>query len=264
MLPKDKSGNKQTWTTLDIARRVNCHPNTVRLYEAWGYLQPVSRAQNGYRRYTGKHLRQMILARTALPGPYPGGGAGVQRLVRLAARRRYQQALQLARQYQATVRRETKKARAVLGDLEQWARMSRRLSGHPIIFSRIQAARISDVTVDSLRHWERNNLLAIKRNHLGYREYSRRDLSRITIVKALSQAGYSLAAILNMFNQYDRGTIRHVSKKSLAAILNTPAPDAPIVYVTDRWLTLLEEHKQRALKIIQLLAAMERMAASSK
>ena len=35
--------------TSEIARMVGVHPNTVRLYEARGYIAPVPRAGNGYR-----------------------------------------------------------------------------------------------------------------------------------------------------------------------------------------------------------------------
>ncbi len=51
--------------TSDIARAVGVHPNTVRLYEAWGFLPPVPRSPKGYRLYTGTHLDIMRLARTA-------------------------------------------------------------------------------------------------------------------------------------------------------------------------------------------------------
>ncbi len=59
-------------STSKIAKIVGCHPNTVRMYEAWGLLPPVPRAANGYRLYTEDHLHQMRLARTALNTPWPG------------------------------------------------------------------------------------------------------------------------------------------------------------------------------------------------
>ncbi|MBW6474685.1 MAG: MerR family transcriptional regulator [Anaerolineaceae bacterium] len=59
-------------STSKIAKIVGCHPNTVRMYEAWGLLPPVPRAANGYRLYTLDHLDQMRLARTALNTAWPG------------------------------------------------------------------------------------------------------------------------------------------------------------------------------------------------
>jgi DNA-binding transcriptional MerR regulator len=54
--------------TSDLARAVGVHPNTIRLYEAWGFLPPVPRSVRGYRLFTQVHLRQMRLARVALHG----------------------------------------------------------------------------------------------------------------------------------------------------------------------------------------------------
>ena len=58
--------------TSDIARAVGVHPNTVRLYEEWGFLPPIPRSPRGYRLFTEDHLDQMRLARTAFHDPWPG------------------------------------------------------------------------------------------------------------------------------------------------------------------------------------------------
>ena len=73
-------------TTAGVARIVGVHPNTVRLYEQWGFLPPIPRdPRNGYRRFTPQHLAQMRLARTALQWPYPSGKVPVLDLVYKAA-----------------------------------------------------------------------------------------------------------------------------------------------------------------------------------
>ena len=59
-------------STSKIAKIAGCHPNTVRMYEAWGLLPPDPRAANGYHLYTLDHLDQMRLARTALNTAWPG------------------------------------------------------------------------------------------------------------------------------------------------------------------------------------------------
>jgi DNA-binding transcriptional MerR regulator len=51
--------------TSEIAKAVGVHPNTVRLYEEWGFLPPVRRNASGYRLFTEAHLDQMRLAWTA-------------------------------------------------------------------------------------------------------------------------------------------------------------------------------------------------------
>lgn len=41
----------RTYITSEIARIMGIHPNTVMLYEKWGYIAPASRKENGYRVY---------------------------------------------------------------------------------------------------------------------------------------------------------------------------------------------------------------------
>jgi len=45
--------------TSEIAKMMGIHPNTVMLYEKWGYIAPVPRKENGYRVYTEIHLEQI-------------------------------------------------------------------------------------------------------------------------------------------------------------------------------------------------------------
>jgi DNA-binding transcriptional MerR regulator len=41
----------RTYSTSEIAVIMGIHPNTVMLYEKWGYIPPVERKENGYRVY---------------------------------------------------------------------------------------------------------------------------------------------------------------------------------------------------------------------
>ncbi|MFJ7638191.1 MerR family DNA-binding transcriptional regulator [Peribacillus sp. NPDC097225] len=38
--------------TNEVAKKVKVHPNTVRLYEDWGFISSVPREANTYRRYS--------------------------------------------------------------------------------------------------------------------------------------------------------------------------------------------------------------------
>ena len=51
-------------TTSEIARAVGVHPNTVRLYEVWGFLPPIPRdPRNGYRRYSPEEIDRLRIIR---------------------------------------------------------------------------------------------------------------------------------------------------------------------------------------------------------
>lgn len=42
--------------TSEVAQAVGVHPNTVRLYEQWGYIAPVPRSPADYRLFTPDHV----------------------------------------------------------------------------------------------------------------------------------------------------------------------------------------------------------------
>ena len=54
-----------TYKTAAIAKLLNVHPNTVRLYEKWRLIPPAKRLPNGYRIFTDFHLAQGRLVRLA-------------------------------------------------------------------------------------------------------------------------------------------------------------------------------------------------------
>lgn len=56
----------QTYRTMDNARMVGIHVNTVRLYEKCGFIPKPARRGNGYRVFTDLHVEQFRLARAAL------------------------------------------------------------------------------------------------------------------------------------------------------------------------------------------------------
>ena len=55
-----------TYKTIDIARIIGIHVNTVRLYEKCGLIPKPERLENGYRVFTDLHIEQFKLARAAL------------------------------------------------------------------------------------------------------------------------------------------------------------------------------------------------------
>lgn len=242
---------KRHLRTAEVAAAADVHPNTVRLYEEWGYLPPVPRSRTGYRQFTEAHISQMKLARLALQWPYPGGKEPVAELVRRAAQGDLGRALELAYRYLANVRSEQAHAQAAVAFLEQWAagQVTDRVAAPLSIGA--AAARL-DVSRDMLRNWDRNGLLDVPRNPAnGYRQYGAEELGRARVIRMLRQAGYSVMAILRMLLAFDAGR-----EGNLAAALDTPRPDEEVVNVADRWLSTLATEEQRALDLIQQLAAM--------
>lgn len=241
--------------TTDIATAVGVHPNTVRMYEQWGFLPPVPRAPNGYRQYTRFHLDQMRLARTALHGGWPGRAirrSAIQ-LVKQSATGDVRGALKQARRHLTLVQAERAQAEAAADYLEKWANGeldTERTS--PLQIG--EAAQLLDVSTDMLRNWERNGLIKVPRERGNrYRLYGPIELGRLRVLRLLYRAGYSSMAILRMVHQLDRG-----QRANLRRALDTPPPDEDILTTADRWLSTLAEQEQRAHDMLAQLTAMQR------
>ena len=68
------------------------------------------------------------------------------------------------------------------------------------MMTRKEAAACLQVTADTLRNWELNGLLTVKRRQNGYRVYSAGGYPAAQNHRALRCANYSLAAILRMLS----------------------------------------------------------------
>jgi DNA-binding transcriptional MerR regulator len=237
--------------TSDIAKAVGVHVNTVRLYEEWGFLQPVPRSRAGYRLFTEAHLEQMRLARMAMHGPWPGSNIrkSALALVRRASSGDLGGALEQAYHHLALVQAERARAEAAAGLLERWARgTTTDATAKPLRIGEV--AELLAVTADQLRNWERNGLIDVPRDpHNGYRLYGAAEIGRLRVIRMLLRAGYSMMAILRMLLQLDRGTDPRQA-------LDTPHPDEDVYTAADRWLSSLAEQEQRASSIITQIEKM--------
>jgi DNA-binding transcriptional MerR regulator len=231
---------RQYLSTSDVARAGGVHPNTVLLYEAWGYLQGVTRTPTGYRQFTHEHVRQMQFVRLTLQVPYPGGKALIESCVRKAAMGDLDEALQMVFAYLSRVHAEQAYADQAVAALESWAN-ARECGAHGAVLQIRDAARTVGLSVDVLRSWERSGLLDVPRNPTnGYRLYEAREIGRLQIIRLLRMAGYSPLAILRMLLYLDEGHHTH-----LREVLDTPRPQDEVYVAADRWLTSLAALEMR-------------------
>jgi DNA-binding transcriptional MerR regulator len=239
--------------TSDLARAVGVHPNTVRLYEEWGFLPPVPRSRSGYRLFTEDHLDHMRLARTALREPWPGRAIkrSAYALVSLAASGDLGGALEEAYRYLSLVRAERARAEAAVDFLERWAKgVPADSTPEPLYIG--AAAELLGVTRDMLRGWERNGLVRVPRDpNSGYRLYGAPELGRLRVIRMLRRAGYSVMSILRMCLRLDEG-----EDGNLREVLDTPRSDEDAVRAADQWLSTLDGLQERAGDIIGQLEAM--------
>lgn len=236
-----------------VAKAVGVHPNTVRVYEVWGFIPPVPRSPSGYRLFTEAHLDHMRLARAILHGSFPGKAIrhSAVDLVRQAATGDLGGALESAYRHLALVQSERAQAEAAVKLLERWAQgTAADASNYQLQIG--DAAKLLGVSRDMLRNWERNGLLQVPRHpHNRYRLYSSAEIGRLRVIRMLSRAGYSMMAILRMVLYLDSQ-----GGNELRQVLDTPRPDEDVYSAADRWLTELAEQESRAGDIITLLELM--------
>jgi DNA-binding transcriptional MerR regulator len=235
--------------TVDLAKAIGVHVNTIRLYEADGFLSPVPRNAKNYRRYTRLHLEQARLAHLAIRWPYLGDKALLTELVRSAARDELDMAMELAYRYLAHVRVERTHTEAAIRFLERWAGGHRNDTSSQAMHIG-QAAAHLDVSVDMLRNWERNGLIRVPRDPVsGYRQFGTVEFGRLRVIRTLLRAGFSVMAILIMLKRFDEG-VRHNLSEALDLSLEDSANQA-IEVIADHWLSSLVSLEERAKTIIQ-------------
>ena len=241
-----------TYTTTEVAKIIGIHPNTVRMYEEWGLIPLAERKPNGYRVFTDFHIEQLRLARIAFQIEVLQNGLRkkVVETIKLSAKRDFDKALMFAEEYRSQIQREQRNAEESIGIAKQI--LSGKSVGDTLFLKRKEVSDYLDISRDTLRNWERNGLLQVKRRQNGYRAYTNDDIERIKMIRTLRLANYSLEAILRMIH-----ALEHNPKVDMKQVLNTPQADADIVSVCDRLIVSLKDAEENVEKMIHILLEMK-------
>ena len=241
-----------TYTTSEAAKIIGIHPNTVRKYEEWGLIPNAERKPNGYRIFTDFHIEQLKLIRIAFKIEVLQNGLRkkIVETVKVSASRDFDIALCFAEEYRKQVQREQRNTEEAIRIAKQI--ISGKSAEDSICLKRKQASDYLDISMDTLRNWERNGLLKVKRKQNGYRFYTSDDIERLKMIRSLRCANYSLEAILRMLN-----ALEHNPQVNIKAVLNTPQKDTDIVSVCDRLIISLRDAERNAGEIIGIISGMK-------
>ena len=201
------------YRTSEVAKMMGIHPNTVRFYEKWGLITKPVREKNGYRVFTDLHICQIQIARL---------GFEIEIL-------------------QNGLRKE------IVQDILHGEVHESQLS-----LKRKEVSEYLDISVDVLRNWEMNGLIAVKRMKNGYRVYTDADIRQLKIIRVLRCANYSLEAIRRMMRQLSKNP-----ESDIREILDTPREDDDIITACDRLLLSLSKAKINAENIMTILKKMK-------
>lgn len=241
-----------TYKTAEVAAIIGIHPNTVRLYEEWELIPKPLRKQNGYRVFTDFHIQQFQLARMAFQVEVMQNGLRkkIIDMVKLSAKGDFDKALELTQEYLYQLKKERVNAEEAIRIVEHV--LSGELQESTHFLKRKEVSDYLNISMDTLRNWEMNGLLVVKRKQNGYRVYSDEDIKRLKIIRSLRCANYSLQAILRMLNQLSINSNINIKKA-----LNTPNPDDDIVAACDKLIISLSQAEKNAIKMISKLQEMK-------
>lgn len=251
----NKEHNITTYSTSQIAKIIGLHPNTVRMYEEWGLIQKPERKKNGYRVFNDIHIKQFELARKAFQIEVLQAGLRkrIVNAVKLSAQYRFDEAIELTREYIRIAEQEKENAKEAAEICEKLYQQQSKADD--VVYKRAQAAKELGLTIDTIRNWEMNGLFTVKRKQNGYRVYDSNDMNRLKIIRSLRCANYSLSAILRMLKKYDNG----MDKNNILNILNTPEDEEDIISACDRLIDSLEKAIKNAYEVISMLTEIKQM-----
>lgn len=242
------------YKTAQVASIIGIHPNTVRMYEELELIPKAQRLSNGYRVFNDYHIEQFKLARTALKVEILQNGLRkkIINIIKLSAKGQFLEAINCTNDYINQVKLEIENAEEAI-DISKKLLLGINSNETNKVFTRKQTAQYLNVTIDTLRNWEMNSLLTVKRKENGYRVYTEDDIQRLKIIRTLRCSNYSLSAILRMISAIDKD-----NEIDIREAINTPKEDEEIVTACDKLLTSLNNAQKNANIMLSQLKYMNK------
>ncbi|MDE5799157.1 MAG: MerR family transcriptional regulator [Treponemataceae bacterium] len=241
-----------TYKTAEVAAIIGIHPNTVRLYEKLKLIPKPERLPNGYRVFTDFHIKQCKLIRLAFQIEILQNGLRkkITQMIMVSATGDFDTAITLTKEYLTQIKQEQENAEQAICIVEQILSGSIQENSHNL--KRKDVSELLDISLDTLRNWEMNGLVTVKRKENGYRIYTDADMQRLKIIRSLRCANYSLEAILRLLQQLSQNP-----DTDIRVALNTPKQTDDIISVCDRLIVSLSAAEQNAIALLDMLKEMK-------
>ena len=243
----------KTYKTSEVAKFLGIHPNTVRMYEDLELISKPIRKDNGYRVFTDLHIDQLKLARKAFEVEVLQNGLRKKAIaiVKMSAKQDFDEAIVLTKEYIKSIKKEidnTNEAVDIAGKLINGLNHDKDFN-----LKRKEVSELLGISMDTLRNWEMNGLVNIKRKQNGYRIYTYEDIQRLKVIRSLRCGNYSLSAILRMLNK-----LSEHNEADINEVLNSPNENEDIISVCDKLIISLNLAAKNAEEILEMLYEIKR------
>ncbi len=241
-----------TYKTAEVAAIIGIHPNTVRLYEKLNLIPKPERLPNGYRVFTEFHVKQCKLIRLAFQIEVLQNGLRkkIAQMLTVSATGDFDTAITITKEYLKQIKQERQNAEEAIEIVKYILSSEVRESSTQL--KRKDVSELLDISMDTLRNWEMNGLLTVKRKDNGYRVYTDEDIQRLKIIRSLRCANYSLQAILRLLQQLSKNP-----NTNIRIVLNTPKQTDDIISVCDRLIISLLAAEKNANALSSMLHDMK-------
>lgn len=158
----------KTYKTTEVATMIGIHPNTVRLYEKLELIPKPERLPNGYRVFTDFHVEQCRLVRIAFKVEVVQNGLRkkIIQMIKASANHDFDLAILLTNEYIEQVEKELVNAEEAVEIVKQL--LSGCEQSDTQCLKRKEVSKALDISMDTLRNWEMNGLLTVKRKWVSY------------------------------------------------------------------------------------------------
>lgn len=241
-----------TYKTAEVAAIIGIHPNTVRLYEKLNLIPKPERLSNGYRVFTEFHIKQCKLIRLAFQIEVLQNGLRkkIAQMITVSATGDFDTAITITEEYLKQIKQERQNAEEAIEIVKYILSSEVRESSTQL--KRKDVSELLDISMDTLRNWEMNGLLTVKRKDNGYRVYTDEDIQRLKIIRSLRCANYSLEAILRLLQQLSKNP-----DTDIRIVLNTPKQTDDIISGCDRLIISLSAAEKNANALSAMLHDMK-------
>lgn len=241
-----------TYKTAEVAAIIGIHPNTVRLYEKLNLIPKPERLPNGYRVFTEFHVKQCKLIRLAFQIEVLQNGLRkkIAQMLTVSATGDFDTAITITEEYLKQIKQERQNAEEAIEIVKDI--LSGGICESSTQLKRKDVSELLDISMDTLRNWEMNGLLTVKRKDNGYRVYTDEDIQRLKIIRSLRCANYSLQAILRLLQQLSKNP-----NTNIRIVLNTPKQTDDIISVCDRLIISLLAAEKNANALSSMLHDMK-------